>query len=306
MMLSKFQQLLEQGSFVVTAEIGPPKGADPACFIEKAAIVKGSADAFNVTDNQTAVVRMSSFAGANLLKQYGIEPILQMSCRDRNRIALQSDVLGASAMGISNMLFITGDHQSMGNHPEAKGVYDIDSIQLIQIAKQLRDNGIFQNGEEVKKGKPHVFIGGVSNPFASPYWVRVERLEKKVLAGVDFIQTQSVFNIDRFSHFIDEVCDRGLDSKIFILAGITPIKSIKMLERMKYHVPGVDIPDNIYHRLITAKNFALESIDFSLEMMNELRKLKGLSGIHITALFWEDIIPKLVKDAGLYPRPLCD
>ena len=306
MVHTAFQQLLQQGSFVVTAEVGPPKGADSTRFLEKAALLKDYADAFNVTDNQTSVVRLSSFAGSCLLKQQGMEPILQMACRDRNRIALQSDILGASATGISNILFVTGDHQSLGNHPYAKGVFDIDSIQLIHMAKHLRDDGIFQNGEEIKGGKPDIFIGGVSNPFASPQWFRVDRLEKKADAGAEFIQTQSVFNVQRFSSFMDDVYERGLHKRLFILAGLTPIKSVKMLHRMKYHVPGVDIPDEIFNRLTTADDFQKESIDLSLELIDEIRHIKGVSGIHITALFWEDIIPRLVMDAGLYPRPTID
>lgn len=297
-----FETRLKQSSFIVTAEIGPPKGSDVERFLEKAQMLKGFADAFNVTDNQTAVVRLSSFAGCMLLKEQGMEPILQMSCRDRNRIALQSDILGASAMGLRSILFVTGDHQTMGNHPQSKGVFDIDSIQLIHIAHSLSHEGIFQNGEPIKKGKPDLIIGGVSNPFATPYWYRIERLENKVHAGVQFIQTQSVFNINRFASFMDEVCDRGLDKKVSILSGITPIKSEKMLKRMKYHIPGVDIPDEMFNRLMRASDFQHESIALTLEVIKDIKRLKGLSGIHITALFWEDIIPRLVKEAGLYPR----
>jgi methylenetetrahydrofolate reductase (NADPH) len=306
MIKSRFRQLLDHNHFVVTAEIGPPKGANPSRFLEKAVVLKGYADAFNVTDNQTAVVRLSSIAGSCLLQQNGLEPIVQMACRDRNRIALQSDVLGASALDLTNMLFVTGDHQSMGNHPDSKGVFDIDSIQLIQIVSQLRDKGLFQNGEEIQFGRPDVFIGGVCNPFASPFWYRVERLEKKAQAGAQFIQTQSVFNVERFAQFMDEVCERDLSKRLHILAGITPIKSMKMLQRMKYHVPGVDIPDDVYHRLATAKDFEKESIDLSLEIIDEIRHLKGVSGIHVTALFWEGIIPNLIMDARLYPRPKID
>jgi len=306
MNVSVLETLLNQGSFVVTAEIGPPKGSDTTLFSQKAALIKDFADAFNVTDNQTAVVRLSSFSGSLLIKQIGMEPILQMSCRDRNRIALQSDILGASALGIHNILFVTGDHQIMGNHPQSKGVFDIDSIQLIHIAKRLSKDGYFQNGEEVKRGKPTVFIGGVSNPFASPQSYRVNRLEKKAQAGAQFIQTQSVFNLERFAVFMDMVYEQGLHKDLFILAGITPIKSEKMLNRMKYHVPGVDIPDNIYNRLMNASDFQHESLIITLDMIKEIQRLKGVSGIHITALFWEDIIPKIIKEAGLLPRPSID
>lgn len=306
MQSNMFQELLKQNDFVITAEVGPPKGSDPIKFLEKASHLKGYADAFNVTDNQTAVVRLSSFAGSILLQRNGLQPILQMSCRDRNRIALQSDILGASALDITNILFVTGDHQTMGNHPNAKGVFDIDSIQLIQLAKQLRDKGLFQNGEEIKQGRPEIFIGGVCNPFATPYWYRIQRLEKKADAGAEFIQTQSVFDIQRFASFMDMVIEQGLHKRLFILAGITPIKSKKMLDRMKYHVPGVDIPDEIYTRLASAQDFVHESITLTLDLMEQIKKMKGISGVHITALFWEDIIPLLVKESGCYPRPTID
>jgi len=306
MQCNVFQELLRQKNFVITAEVGPPKGSDTVKFLEKASYLKGYADAFNVTDNQTAVVRLSSFAGSILLQRNGLQPILQISCRDRNRIALQSDILGASALDLKNILFVTGDHQTMGNHPNAKGVFDIDSIQLIQIAKQLRDKGLFQNGEEIKQGRPDYFIGGVCNPFATPYWYRIKRLEKKADAGAEFIQTQSVFDIRRFASFIDMVNECGLHQRLSILAGITPIKSKKMLDRMKYHVPGVDIPDEIYARLANAQDFSHESITFTLDLMKQIKTMKGISGVHITALFWEDIIPLIVKESGCFPRPSID
>ena len=248
-------------------------------------------------------MRLSSLAGSILVKQSGLEPIFQISCRDRNRIALQSDVLGAVSLGISNMLFITGDHQSVGNHPQTKGVFDIDSIQLIEIVKNMRDEGIFQNKEPIKDRFSNVFIGGVCNPFSTPYEYRVNRLEKKIKAGVDFIQTQTVFNVDQFSHFMDEVCTRGLDSKVHILAGITPIKSMKMLNRMKFHVPGIDIPDFMYKQLEQADDFQQKSIELTCNIINKVKKIKGVHGIHITALFWEQIIPTLLEKCQLLPRP---
>ena len=246
---SNFERVLSEGKFAVTAEIGPPKGSDPNKIIDKADVLRGYADAFNVTDNQTAVVRLSSIGSCFILLKMKLEPIMQISCRDRNRIALQSDVLGASANGVRNMLFITGDHQSFGNHPYAKGVYDLDSIQLISIVKDMRDNGIFQSRDKILSGNPDVFIGAAANPFADPFEFRVDRLEKKIEAGSDFIQTQSVFNLDKFNVWMDEVRSRGLDKKVHILAGITPLKSLKMTERMKFHVPGVDIPNDVYDRM---------------------------------------------------------
>ena len=299
---SNLQQVLEEGLFAVTAEIGPPKGSDPEKITKKAKMLKGYADAFNITDNQTAVVRMSSMAGCCLLRKMGMEPIMQMTCRDRNRIALQSDVLGASAVGIKNMLFLTGDHQSFGNHPEAKGVFDIDSMQLIQMIKNMRDDGIFQNGDEILARNPDVFIGAAANPFADPFELRVDRLRKKIRAGADFIQTQSVYNLNKFNMWMDEIRSNGLDKKVHILAGVTPLKSLRMTERMKFHVPGVDIPDSIYNRMKNATDPKDEGYKISIELINEIKKIKGVHGIHITALFWEDIVPTLVKGTGLYPR----
>lgn len=297
---SNLEKLLSEKKFVITAEVGPPKGCDSNKIIDKAQKLKGYVDSFNVTDNQTAVVRLSSMGGCILLKNIGLEPIMQVSCRDRNRIALQSDVLGAAACGIRNILFISGDHQSFGNHPDARGVYDVDSIQLIKIVKDMRDKGIFQSRDKIKYKTPQIFIGAASNPFAEPFEYRVDRLEKKEKAGADFIQTQSVYNLDRFREYMDEVCSRGLDKKVHILAGVTPLKSLKMTERMKFHVPGVDVPDEIYKRMKSCTNQKKEGFSIALEIINDLKRIKGINGIHITALFWEDIIPEIVKKSGLH------
>ena len=299
---SNLQRVLLEHKFAVTAEIGPPKGSDPDIILKKAKMLKGYADAFNITDNQTAVVRMASLAGSALLQVYNMEPVMQITCRDRNRIALQSDILGGSALGIRNILCLTGDHQSFGNHPQSRGVYDIDSIQLIQMVASMRDQGVFLNGEEIRFGKPNVFIGGAANPYADPFEFRIERLGKKITAGADFIQTQSVFNIGKFIKWIDEVRSQGLDKKIWILAGITPLKSLKMTERMKFHVPGVEIPDEIYQRMKQTKDPKQEGFQIASELIEQIKTIKGIHGIHITALFWEDIIPRLIKECGLFPR----
>ena len=300
---SNLNRILSEGKFAVTAEIGPPKGSDPNKIKDKAKIVKSYADAFNITDNQTAVVRLSSLGGSLLILNMGLEPIMQITCRDRNRIALQSDVLGASSLGIKNMLFLTGDHQSFGNHPNAKGVFDLDSIQLIQVVKDMRDDGIFQSGDKILSGNPEVYIGAAANPFADPFELRVDQLEKKIEAGADFIQTQSIYNLDKFNTWMDEVRFRGLDRKVHILAGITPLKSLKMAERMKFHVPGVDIPNNIYERMKKASDPKKEGYNIALELIDDIKKIKGLHGLHITSLFWEDAIPLLVKESGLSNRP---
>ena len=297
------KQILSDGKFVITAEVGPPKGSDPSKIRQKGEILRGYVDAFNVTDNQTAVVRMSSMAACYILQKMDLEPVMQITCRDRNRIALQSDVLGASAVGIKNILCLTGDHQSFGNHPEAKGVYDIDSIQLVQMIKDMRDSGIFQSGDKILYKNPDVFIGAAANPFADPFEFRVDRLEKKIKAGANFIQTQSVFNVNKFNIWMDEVRSRGIDKKVHILAGVTPLKSLKMTNRMRFHVPGVDIPDEIAKKMENAEDPKGEGFDIALELINEIKKIKGIHGLHITALFWEDVIPSLVRAADLLPRP---
>jgi len=299
---SNLERVLSEKGFAVTAEVGPPKGSDPIKIREKGDMLRGCADAFNVTDNQTAVVRMSSMAGCFILLDMNLEPVMQMACRDRNRIALQSDVLGASAIGVRNILCVTGDHQCFGNHPSSKGVYDLDSIQLIQIIKNMRDKGIFQSGDKISSGKPDIFIGAAANPFANPGELMINHLEKKILAGAEFIQTQSVFNLDRFVSWIDDVRSRDLDKKVHIIAGVTPLKSLKMAERMKFHVPGVDVPDDIFNRIKNSNDPMNEGYKISLELIDEIKKINGVHGLHITALFWESIIPSLVRESGIYPR----
>ncbi len=297
---SNLEKILSEGRFAVTAEIGPPKGSDAKKIRDKAELVRGSANAFNITDNQTAVVRMSSFAGSVILLQMNMEPIMQMTCRDRNRIGLQSDVLGAAALGVRNILCLTGDHQSFGNHPAAKGVFDVDSIQLLQIIKNMRDAGVFQSGDPLLAERPIVFLGAAANPYADPFDAQVDRLRKKIDVGAEFIQTQSVYNIEKFSRWMDDVRSQGLDKKVHILAGVTPLKSVRMAERMKFHVPGTDVPDVVYQRMKNTIDPKKEGYAIALETIRELKVLSGVHGIHITALFWEEIIPALVKDAGLF------
>jgi methylenetetrahydrofolate reductase (NADPH) len=297
---SNLEKSLSEGRFVITTEIGPPKGSDASKIRDKAILLKGYGDAFNITDNQTAVVRMSSLAGSLILLQMDMEPIMQMTCRDRNRIGLQSDVLGATALGVRNILCLTGDHQSFGNHPAAKGVFDIDSIQLLQIIKNMRDAGIFQSGDPLLGNRPCVFLGAAANPYADPFEFQVDRVRKKIDAGAEFIQTQSVYNIEKFSRWMDDVRSQGLDKKVHILAGVTPLKSVKMAERMKFHVPGTDVPDKVYEQIKNASDPAKAGYQIALQTIRELKELKGIHGIHITALFWEEIIPSLVNDSGLH------
>ncbi|MGR3220531.1 MAG: methylenetetrahydrofolate reductase [Candidatus Anammoxibacter sp.] len=249
---SNLQKLLKKGEFVVTGELGPPRDSDRSVIEKKAKILKGSADAFNITDCQTAVVRMSSIAAGAILIDMGLEPIIQMTCRDRNRIAIQSDLLGAAAIGAKNLLCLTGDHQKFGDHPESKGVFDLDSIQLVQMVKEMRDDKKLQSGGEIKV-EPRLFIGAAANPFADPFHYRAVRLGKKVSAGADFIQTQIVYNVQRFKDWMKIVRDMGLHEKVSILAGVAPFKSGGMAKYMKNSVPGMEVPDELIDRMVKAK-----------------------------------------------------
>jgi methylenetetrahydrofolate reductase (NADPH) len=301
---SRLEGILERGEFAVTSECGPPRGVAPEVITKKGELLKGYVDAVNVTDNQTSVVRMSSFASCILLKNMGFDPILQMVCRDRNRIALQSDILGAAALGINNILCLTGDHQKFGDHAAAKNVFDLDSVQLIQTVKWMRDEGKFLGGEELK-GVPKFFIGAAANPFADPFEIRVPRLAKKVNAGVQFIQTQCIYNLERFEKWMGMVRDRGLHEKVHILAGVTPFKSVGMAKYMKNMVPGMDVPDEFIERLqgVPKENQAEEGIKICVESIQRLRAIEGVHGVHVMAIEWEEKVPEIVQQAGLHPRP---
>jgi methylenetetrahydrofolate reductase (NADPH) len=301
---SNLEKVLRAGHFAFTGELGPPRGAHADEVRKKATHLKGQVDSVNITDNQTAVVRMASWAACLLLIQEGIEPNYQMVCRDRNRLAMQADILGASALGIRNMLCLSGDHCQFGDHPTAKGVFDVDSMQLISMVKQMRDEGKFLSGAEVD-GKPQIFIGAASNPFADPFEWRVHRLAKKVKAGVDFIQTQCIYNMPKFREFIRQANDMGLTEKVYILAGITPMKSLGMAKYMKAKVPGMDVPDEIITRLQGAARDkqAEEGIRIALEQIAELKEMKGVSGVHLMAIEWEHRVPEIAERAGMLPRP---
>jgi methylenetetrahydrofolate reductase (NADPH) len=277
---TNLEKLFNQGEFVVTAELGPPKSVSTKLIEKKANFLRDCVDAVNITDNQTAVIRMSSLATSVIAKENGLEPILQMTCRDRNRIALQSDIIGSAALGINNVLCLSGDHQTLGNHPGAKNVFDIDSIQLVSVLKNMRDEAIFQNNEKIKY-PPKLFIGAAANPFADPFEYRAIRLAKKIKAGADFIQTQAIFDVERFSRWMEDVRRRGLHKK----------------------VAGVTIPEEILERMKNAKDQKAEGIEICLEIIKKIRKIKGVRGLHIMAVMWEDIVSLIVKESGLYPRP---
>ena len=301
---SHLEKVLENGGFAVTSECGPPRGANPEEIREKGEFLKGVVDAINVTDNQTSVVRMSSIAACAILKQMGMNPIMQMVTRDRNRIAIQSDILGASALGLDTMLCLSGDHQRFGDNPSAKNVYDIDSIQLIQTVRRMRDEGKFINGEEIKD-PPKFFIGAAANPFADPFEIRVPRLAKKASAGVDFVQTQCIYNMDKFREWMKGVVDRGLHEKVKILAGVTPMKSVGMARYMSKSVPGMDVPEEIIKRIRDAGkgNAAKEGIKICIESILELKEMEGVAGVHIMAIEWEEKVKEIAEGSGLLPRP---
>jgi len=299
---SNLEKVLESGQFAVTTEVGPPKGTSASVIQRKGELLKTCCDALNVTDNQTAIVRMSSLSGCVLLKQMGIDPVMQMVVRDRNRIAIQSDILGAVALGILNVLCLSGDHQRFGNHPTAKGVYDIDSIQLIQTLKTMRDEKKFLCGEKIS-GEIPLFIGAAANPFADPFEFRVVRLAKKVKAGANFIQTQGVFDVSKFAKWMEMARDRGLDKEVHIIAGVIPVKSVGMARYMRDNVSGITVPDEIVTRLEDAKDVREEGVDICLEIIDQIKEIEGVHGIHIMAVAWEDIVPAIVERAGLLPRP---
>jgi methylenetetrahydrofolate reductase (NADPH) len=302
--LSQLQIVLSKGDFAVTAECGPPRGSDPGVISKKAELLKGYVDAVNVTDNQTAIVRMSSITACTHLLQMGLEPVMQMVTRDRNRIALQSDIMGAYSLGIKNILCLSGDHQSFGSQPDAMNVFDIDSIQLIHAVRAMREEGKDMSGFDLKV-PPRMFIGAAANPFADPFEYRVIRLAKKIDAGVDFIQTQCVYNLDRFKEWIKMAREEGLTEKAHILAGVTPLKSAGMAKYMAEKVAGMDVPESVIKRMasVPKEKCPEEGIKLCVETIAELREIKDVHGVHIMAIEWEEKVGEVVKAAGLLPRP---
>jgi len=301
---SRLERILTSGQFAVTGELGPPKSSDPDVVRQKARLLKGNVDAVNITDCQTAIVRMSSIGAGLITLAEGVEPVIQMTCRDRNRIGMQSDILGASALGLKNLLCLTGDHQKFGNHAGSKGVFDMDSIQLLGMVKSMRDEKKFQCGEAIKSCEPRLFLGAAANPFAGPdVKARAERLAKKVTNGADFIQTQIIYNVEKFAQFMAAVQDLGLAEKVFILAGVTPPRSLGMARYMKSSVPGMEVTDEVIARMQGAKDKEEEGINICVDIINQVRAIKGVAGVHIMAIEWESAVPEIVKRAGLAERP---
>ena len=310
---SNLERVLRSGTFAVTAELGPPKNADAEVIRHKAELLSGLVDAANVTDNQTAIVRMSSIGAATLALQSGLEPVTQMTCRDRNRLAIQSDLLGAYALGLRNLLCLTGDHQSFGNHPQAKNVHDLDSVQLVQMVAGLRDEHSFQNDEEIEGVEPRFFVGAAENPFGDPFEWRPLRLAKKARAGADFIQTQMIYNVPRFREFMKRVVDLGTHEETFILAGVGPLKTPGAAKYMRDKVPGMDVPDEIVERMEAAGKdiedkkersaaWRAAGIRICVDIIGEMQQIEGVAGVHIMAIEWEKAVRPILEGAGLPPR----
>jgi methylenetetrahydrofolate reductase (NADPH) len=322
---SNLEKVLKNGHFAVTGELGPPQNADGDVIRKKAKLLKGNVDAVNLTDNQTAIVRMSSIGAGTIVVQEGLEPIIQMTCRDRNRLAMQSDLLGAYALGMRNLLCLSGDHQTFGNHPTAKNVFDMDSIQLVQMVTLMRDTKVFQCGEAFKGQEPRFFVGAAESPFANPIEFRPLRLAKKVKAGANFIQTQLIYDIDAFKAFMAKVRELGLHEKVYLLAGVGPLKSPTMARYMKDNVPGLRIPDQLIERMEAAgapwagkskdeltkedkkaRSTAWQTagIKICIELIQQIREIEGVAGVHIMAIEWEEAVKSIVEGAGLLPRPI--
>jgi len=301
---SRLEKMLAAVHLAVTSECGPPRGSNGEAITKKAEMIKDYVDAINITDNQTSVTRLCSLAACIRLKFMGLEPILQMVTRDRNRIALQSDILGAASFDIFNILCLSGDHQQFGDCPQGQNVFDIDSIQLIQTVRYMRDEGKFLGGDDIER-PPRMFVGAAANPFADPFEIRVRRLAKKAAAGVEFIQTQCIYNLEKFELWMKQARDRGLHEKIYILAGVTPFKSAGMAKYMKNRVPGMDVPDEVVARMsgVPKEKQADEGINICVESIQRLKEVEGVRGFHVMAIEWEEMVPEIVERAGLYPRP---
>ncbi|MFH2058879.1 MAG: methylenetetrahydrofolate reductase [Pseudomonadota bacterium] len=298
--ISKLHEKLLSGEFAVTGECGPPRGANKAVIDTKAKLLNGHVTAVNVTDNQTAIVRMSSIAASTHLVNAGLEPVMQMVVRDRNRIAIQSDIMGAYSLGIRNILCLSGDHQCFGSQPDARNVFDIDSVNLIRTVRDMRDIGKDMSGFDLDVA-PKMFIGAAANPFADPFEYRVLRLGKKIDAGADFIQTQCIYNMDRFKEWIRRANEEGLTENVYILGGVTPMRTAGMARYMNNKVAGMDVPESLIKRMdgVDKKDQAKEGIKICLETIEELKSMKGVHGIHIMAIEWEEVVGRIVEQAGL-------
>ena len=301
---SHLQAVLAAGEFAVTCELGPPRAPDASDVRKKVGIIRGFVDAASCTDNQGAALKMANWGAALLCAQGGVEPIMQLSCRDRNRLAIQSDVIAAQAFGVRNFMSISGDSLVLGDHPMAKPVFDLQGVQLVRLLRRLRDEGKTAAGDPIK-GDFGYFIGGAANPFAPPYGWRPLRLLKKAEAGQEFALTQMIFNVERFADWMSYVRDEGLDERVHIFAGVGPLKSARMAEFMKFKIAGMEVPDEVVERMRAAKKPRTEGVKICLEIIEQVREIPGVHGVHIMAIDWERAVPRIVKAAGLkLPRPV--
>jgi methylenetetrahydrofolate reductase (NADPH) len=300
---SRLERVLRSGRFAVTAELDAPDSADPADVYKNALVLAEVCDAINATDGAGANCHMSSLGCCALLTRAGYEAVLQVSCRDRNRIAIQGDLLGAAAMGVTNVLCLTGDDVTAGDQPEAKRVFDLDSIQLLQVARMMRDQGVFLSGRKLAT-PPRLFLGAAENPFAPPFDWRPLRLAKKVAAGAQFIQTQYCFDVLRFREFMRRVRELGLHEQVYILVGVGPLRSLKAAEFMRTRVPGVWIPDAIMDRMAKTprQRQAEEGKQICIEIIQQVREIEGIHGVHVMAYRQEEAVAEIIQRAGLFPR----
>ncbi len=293
----RFERLLRAGAFAITAELAPPDSADPEDVYKRARVFEGYVDAINATDGSGANCHMSSLAVCALLTRIGHAPVMQISCRDRNRIAIQGDILGGAAMGVCNILCLTGDGVQAGDHPQAKPVFDLDSPALLKIARTLRDEHHFQSGRKISYA-PRVFLGAAENPMVPPLALRALRLAKKVEAGAQFIQTQYCYDMERLREFMRSVEDLGLLDKVFLLIGVGPLRSAKTAEWMRKNVPGMHVPDALIKRLAGAADQVREGRNYCIELIQELRTIKGVAGVHVMAYRQEELAAQIIEHSG--------
>lgn len=294
----RLERVLRTGKFAITAELAPPDSADPECVYSRARVFDGYVDGMNATDGSGANCHMSSVGMCALLTRVGYAPVMQISCRDKNRIAIQGDVLGGAAMGVTNILCLTGDGVQAGDHPEAKPVFDLDSMSLLETIRGMREEGQFLSGRKISQ-PPKVFLGAAANPFAPPYDFRPHRLAKKIAAGAQFIQTQYCYDIPKLREFMDRVRDMGLLEKCFVLVGVGPLASAKSATWIRSNIPGVHIPDAVIKRLAGAEDQKREGKQLCIDLIQEIREIEGVSGAHVMAYRQEETVAEIIDQSGV-------
>jgi 5,10-methylenetetrahydrofolate reductase len=300
--MHSFEQACRSGRFVVTVEVAPPDSADPAALLERAGRFSGLVDAINITDGAGGNCHMSSVAASAILVNNGLTPVWQIACRDRNRIAMQGELLGASALGIRNVLCLTGDDVSKGDHPQAKPVFDLDSASLLRIARKMRDGGIYDSGRKISV-PPNLFLGATINPFVPPYRDRIFNMTQKIEAGARFIQTQFCFDVDMFADFMQEVRARGLHERATIIVGVGTLSTAKALRRMAQHVPGVHIPEPVLQRIERAADQRTEGKRILIETIRRLATIEGVGGVHLMGYRNDDVLAQAIVESGLRTMP---